>query len=143
VAGDHHAVDPGENDSDAELDALSRWIAAELGVDVPLHFTAFHPDWKMREHQPTPPATLTRARAIATGAWAALRLYRQRARSGRRQHVLPWLRNVLIGRDWYELNAWGLDAAGCCRRCGTALAGVLEPRPGSWGRRRQPVRFQP
>ncbi|HLB97695.1 MAG TPA: AmmeMemoRadiSam system radical SAM enzyme, partial [Acetobacteraceae bacterium] len=49
---------PGENDSDAELDALSRWVAAELGPDVPLHFTAFHPDWKMREHGPTPPATL-------------------------------------------------------------------------------------
>jgi pyruvate formate lyase activating enzyme len=48
---------------------------------------------------------------------------------------------MLIGRDWYELNAWALDAAGACRKCGTTLAGVLEPRPGAWGRRRQPVRF--
>jgi pyruvate formate lyase activating enzyme len=48
---------------------------------------------------------------------------------------------VLIGRDWYELNAWGLDAAGCCARCGTKPAGVFEPRPGTWGRKRQPVRF--
>ena len=56
---------PGENDSDAEIGALSAWVAAELGRDVPLHFTAFHPDWRMRDHPPTPPETLTRARAIA------------------------------------------------------------------------------
>jgi pyruvate formate lyase activating enzyme len=49
---------------------------------------------------------------------------------------------MLIGRDWYELNAWGLDASGACQKCGTRLAGVLEPRPGTWGRKRQPVRFQ-
>jgi pyruvate formate lyase activating enzyme len=58
---------PGENDSDGELDELSSWVAEELGVEVPLHFTAFHPDWKMRDRPPTPAATLTRAREIARG----------------------------------------------------------------------------
>ena len=84
---------PGENDSDAEIDALAAWFAAELGCDVPLHFTAFHPDWRMRDHPPTPPATLTRARACdRDGAWAAFCLHRQRARRGGRQHVLRRLR---------------------------------------------------
>jgi AmmeMemoRadiSam system radical SAM enzyme len=58
---------PGENDEDAEIDALSRCVAERLGLDVPLHFTAFHPDWQMVDRPPTPPATLSRARRIALG----------------------------------------------------------------------------
>src|SRR5258705_7330442 len=56
---------PGENDSDRELDAMTRWVVDKLGPDVPHHFTAFHPDYKMLDKPPTPPATLTRARRIA------------------------------------------------------------------------------
>ncbi len=133
---------PGENDSDAELNALSGWIAAELGVDVPLHFTAFHPDWRMREHQPTPPATLTRARAIAT-AHGLRYVYTGNVHDpAGGSTYCHGCETMLIGRDWYELTAWGLDATGCCQTCGTPLPGVLEPRPGTWGRKRQPVRFQ-
>jgi pyruvate formate lyase activating enzyme len=132
---------PGENDSDAELDALSRWVAAELGPDVPLHFTAFHPDWKMREHGPTPPATLTRARAIAMGHGLRYVYTGNVHDPAGGSTYCHGCGTVLIGRDWYELNAWGLDAAGCCARCGTKPAGVFEPRPGTWGRKRQPVRF--
>jgi pyruvate formate lyase activating enzyme len=133
---------PGENDSTAELDALSSWIAAELGVDVPLHFTAFHPDWKMREHGPTPPATLTRARAIAM-AHGLRYVYTGNVHDpAGGSTYCHGCGTMLIGRDWYELNAWGLDAAGGCRNCGTKLAGVLEPRPGAWGRKRQPVQFR-
>jgi pyruvate formate lyase activating enzyme len=132
---------PGENDSDAELDALSRWVAAELGPDVPLHFTAFHPDWKMREHGPTPPATLTRARAIAIGHGLRYVYTGNVHDPAGGSTYCHGCGAVLIGRDWYELNAWGLDAAGCCARCGTKPAGVFEPRPGTWGRKRQPVRF--
>jgi len=133
---------PGENDSDAELDALSRWVAAELGADVPLHFTAFHPDWKMREHGPTPPATLTRARAIAMGHGLRYVYTGNVHDPAGGSTYCHGCGAVLIGRDWYELNAWGLDAVGCCARCGTKPAGVFEPRPGTWGRKRQPVRFQ-
>jgi len=133
---------PGENDSDAELGALSSWVAAELGVDVPLHFTAFHPEWKMREHQPTPPPTLTRARAIAM-AHGLRYVYTGNVHDpAGGSTYCHGCGTLLIGRDWYDLNAWGLDAAGGCNRCGTKLAGVLEPRPGTWGRKRQPVRFQ-
>jgi pyruvate formate lyase activating enzyme len=133
---------PGENDSDAELAALSGWIAAELGPDVPLHFTAFHPDWRMREHRHTPPATLTRARAIAMSRglrYVYTGNVHDAAGGGTYCHGCGTL---LIGRDWYELGAWNLDAAGQCRSCGAAVAGVFEARPGTWGRRRQPVRLR-
>jgi pyruvate formate lyase activating enzyme len=132
---------PGENDSESEVDALSRWVAGELGADVPLHFTAFHPDWKMREHGPTPPATLTRARAIAMG-YGLRYVYTGNVHDpAGGSTYCHGCGTVLIGRDWYELNTWGLDAAGCCARCGTRPAGVFETRPGVWGRKRQPVRF--
>ena len=58
---------PTKNDSDEEIYREARWIASELGVDVPLHFTAFHPDWKLTDLPPTPAQTLTRARQIALG----------------------------------------------------------------------------
>ena len=83
---------PGHNDSDAEIDAECAWIAEHLGPDVPLHFTAFHPDFKMRDVPPTPPATLRRARRDRAAARAALRLHRQRPRPRGREHQLPRLR---------------------------------------------------
>ena len=132
---------PGENDDDAEIDALANWVAAELGRDVPLHFSAFHPDWRMREKPPTPPETLSRARAIAIGHglhYVYTGNVHDPAGGSTWCHACGAL---LIARDWYELGAWGLDARGCCRNCGTAVAGVFEPTPGNWGRKRQPVRF--
>ena len=132
---------PGENDSDVELAALSSWIAAELGPDVPLHFSAFHPDWRMRDHPPTPPATLTRARAIAMGR--GLR-YVYTGNVHDAAGGSTWCHACggrLIERDWYQLGRWGLDAAGRCKQCGTPAAGVFEAQAGNWGRRRQPVRF--
>jgi pyruvate formate lyase activating enzyme len=55
----------GENDSDQELDEMTRWVVEQLGPDVPMHFTAFHPDWRMTDKPPTPAATLTKARRVA------------------------------------------------------------------------------
>jgi len=132
---------PGENDGDAEIDALANWVAAELGTDVPLHFSAFHPDWRMREKPPTPPETLSRARAIAIGhglRYVYTGNVHDPAGGSTWCHACGAL---LIARDWYELGAWGLNARGCCRNCGTAVAGVFEPAPGNWGRKRRPVRF--
>jgi pyruvate formate lyase activating enzyme len=132
---------PGENDSDAELDAETRWIAEELGPEVPLHFTAFHPDWKMLDHPPTPPATLARARAIglANGLhYVYTGNVHDEAGGTTFCHACG---EPLIGRDWYELTAWNLDAAGRCGNCGTPCAGRFEPRPGAWGARRLPVRL--
>jgi pyruvate formate lyase activating enzyme len=132
---------PGENDSDEEIDALSQWIFRELGPDVPLHFTAFHPDWKMLDKPPTPPATLTRARRLALGN--GLR-YVYTGNVHDREGGSTYCHQCgqrLIGRDWYELTDWALNDAGACAACGAKCAGVFESQPGSWGARRVPVRL--
>ena len=132
---------PGLNDSNAELEAECRWIAEELGPDVPLHFSAYHPDWKMTDRPPTPPETLTRARRI--GLAHGLRyVYTGNVHDADGDATLcHGCGTTLIQRDWYELRAWHLDDAGRCRACGTPCAGVLEAQPGSWGSRRRPVRL--
>lgn len=130
---------PGENDSDQEIAAMSRWIAAELGPDVPLHFTAFHPDWKMLDHPPTPPGTLARARRIALHEGLRY-VYTGNVRDVEGQST--WCHqcgNLLIERDWYRLGEWNLSPDGCCGFCGTRCSGLFESRPGDWGARRQRV----
>ncbi|MCJ7556346.1 MAG: AmmeMemoRadiSam system radical SAM enzyme [Gammaproteobacteria bacterium] len=132
---------PGENDSDQELDKMTRWVVSELGPDVPMHFTAFHPDWKMLDYPPTPPATLTRARelAMANGIRYAYtgNVYDPKGQSTHCDKCQA----LLIERNGYWLDGWGLDEKGCCVDCGTALPGVFEARPGHWGNRRVPVRL--
>ena len=132
---------PGENDSDAEIDALSRWVMDDLGPDVPLHFTAFHPDWKMRDTPPTPPATLTRARRIAL-ANGLRYVYTGNVHdpAGGATHC-PGCGEVVIGRDGYTLTAWHLTDDGRCTACGTAIPGRFAGPPGRWGARRRPVRL--
>ena len=130
---------PGENDSDDELTALSQWVAKELGTTVPVHFTAFHPDFKLTDTPATPPVTLSRARRIALAAGL--------------QHV--YTGNVhdpeggatrctgcgkaVIRRDWYEILDYALDDSGRCRACGTPLAGRFEHFGKPFGARRIPV----
>jgi pyruvate formate lyase activating enzyme len=132
---------PGENDSDDELDALTRWVRAELGADVPLHFSAFHPDYRMRDKPDTPPATLARAREI--GLRNGLRhVYVGNVHDPARQSTYcPTCGERVIERDWYQLGRWRLTDAGECRACGTRLAGVFDGPPGTWGRRRLPIRL--
>jgi pyruvate formate lyase activating enzyme len=132
---------PGENDSDAELHAASRWMAENLGVDVPWHFTAFHPDWKMTDRPHTPADTLTRARRIAR-EYGLRYVYTGNVHDedGSSTYCHACGERV-IGRDWYVLTAWGLDERGCCRACGAHCTGVFEPKPGNWGARRLPVRL--
>ncbi len=132
---------PGLNDADEELDAMTRWVVERLGPDVPMHFTAFHPDWKMLDRPPTPPRTLSRARRIALGngvRYAYTGNIRDVEGQTSRCHACG---SVLIERDGYELGAWGLDPRGACAACGEPFAGVFEPRPGRWGSRRLPVRL--
>jgi pyruvate formate lyase activating enzyme len=131
---------PGENDSSAEIEALVRWVREHLGAEVPLHFTAFHPDWKMRDTPPTPPATLRMARRI--GKEQGLRYVytgniHDRAGQSTYCHACD---AVLIGRDWYELDEWNLTADGRCQTCAAPCAGVFDGRRGGWGRRRQAIR---
>jgi len=132
---------PGENDSEDEIDRMTKWVVKELGPDVPMHFTAFHPDWKMLDHPPTPPQTLIRARAIAlrNGVHYAYTGNVHDAEGG--STYCPGCGARVIQRDWYTLGEWGLDAKGCCLKCHTRIAGVFDPKPGTWGARRLPVRM--
>ena len=130
---------PGENDSLEEIDAMTTWIYKNLGPDVPLHFSAFHPDWKMQEKKNTPLSTLTRSR--------------ERALKNGLHHV--YTGNVhdevgdstycsachekIIGRDWYELIHWALNEKACCQYCEAPLVGKFDLRPGDWGNERVPV----
>ncbi len=132
---------PGLNDADAELDAMTRWVVAHLGPDVPMHFTAFHPDWKMRDRPHTPPATLSRARRIALDNGVRYAYTGNVHDSTGGSTYCHQCGKKLIGRDWYELSDWNLDA-GRCRFCATPCAGMFENRPGRWGARRQPVRLR-
>jgi pyruvate formate lyase activating enzyme len=132
---------PGLNDSDQELEDLTCWVVENLGPDVPLHFSAFHPDFRLRDRPPTPPATLRRARQIAVKNGVR---YAYVGNVHDPEADSTWCHacgTLLIGRDWYELTGWHLDSGGRCPTCGAACAGVFEPRPGDWGRRRLPVRL--
>lgn len=133
---------PGLNDSDGEIDALTRWVVDRLGPDVPIHFTAFHPDWKMTDRPPTPPATLTRARRIAM-ANGIRYAYTGNVHDPQGQSTYCHACGaLLIARDWYELGTWNLSRDGRCASCGEPCAGVFEAGPGAWGSRRLPVRIR-
>jgi pyruvate formate lyase activating enzyme len=132
---------PGENDSDEELHAAGRWVAEQLGPDVPWHFNAFHPDYRMLDKPPTPLATLERARSIAT-SYGLRYVYTGNVHDERGGSTYCHAcGETLIGRDWYVLKEWNLSDEGCCLRCGTRCAGVFEGPPGDWGPRRLPVRL--
>jgi pyruvate formate lyase activating enzyme len=130
---------PGENDSPAEIEALTAWFAERLGPRVPLHFTAFHPDWKMRDKSATARATLSAAQRIAREAGLRY-VYTGNVHDEAGQST--WCHAcgaLLIGRDWHAITSWGLTAEGRCEACGEACAGVFDGPPGAWGRERQPV----
>jgi pyruvate formate lyase activating enzyme len=133
---------PGQNDSDGEIENECRWIADKLGPDVPLHFTAFHPDYKMRGIAATPPATLQRARRIALDHGLNY-VYTGNVhdRSGGSTWC-PQCKALLIERDWYEIGTYTLTDNGHCRHCGHRIPGVFSGPAGSWGSRRVPVRIQ-
>jgi pyruvate formate lyase activating enzyme len=134
---------PGENDSDGEIDQMTQWIAQKLGPDVPLHFTAFHPDWKMLDKPRTPPATLTRARRIALANGLHF-VYTGNVHD--REGGSTWCPKCgarVIERDWYQLGNWRLTGSGACQNCGTQIPGVFAAAPGDWGARRLGVRLAP
>ena len=133
---------PGWNDSDQEIDEMTKWVVKELGPDIPHHFTAFHPDYKMMDVPPTPMETLIRARKIAMDNGIR---YAYTGNVHDEEGQSTWCHSCgqkLIGRDWYVLTAWNLDEHGNCNQCGTPCAGVFEPRPGNWGAKRIPVRLR-
>ena len=130
---------PGENDRDEEIYQMCEWIATRLGVDVPVHFTAFHPDFKMQNHSATPRKTLTRARAIAQ-SFGLRYVYtgnvHDKEGSSTYCHQCG---QILIERDWYQLGQYHLVERNQCSVCRATCSGVFAEKPGDWGSKRQPV----
>jgi pyruvate formate lyase activating enzyme len=132
-------VIPGENDSDAEIEEMTQWVVENLGPDVPMHFIAFFPDWKMLDTPPTPPEALKRARRIAIKngvRYAYTGNVWDREGSSTSCYDCGQL---LIGRDWYAITEWTIMEDGRCPNCGTLCAGVFEGRPEMGGIGRMPV----
>jgi pyruvate formate lyase activating enzyme len=130
---------PDENDSEAEIEEMTQWVFEHLGPDIPMHFSAFHPDFRMLDKQATPRATLLRARDIAlkngirhvfTG-----NIHDKESQSS----YCHSCGALLIGRDWYELSDWTLTQDGRCQNCKSEIAGHFSPEPGTWGSRRQTI----
>jgi pyruvate formate lyase activating enzyme len=132
---------PWLNDSEGELERLTSWVVENLGADVPLHFTAFHPDFRMLDRPPTPPATLRMARRIARKNGVRYAYVGNVHDPEADSTHCPSCGALLIGRDWYELTAWHLRGNEC-PGCGSVCPGVFEPAPGGWGARRVPLRLR-
>ncbi|BAO44643.1 AmmeMemoRadiSam system radical SAM enzyme [Thiolapillus brandeum] len=130
---------PGHNDTEDEMKRMIEWILEELGEDVPLHFSAFHPDYKMRDVPPTSPEALAHARNLAI-SFGLHYVYTGNVHDSRGGSTwCPQCGELLIERDWYVLGKWGLDEKACCRSCGTRIPGVFEEAPGDWGAKRLPI----
>lgn len=131
---------PEENDSSEELKAMCDWIVTNLGEEVPVHFTAFHPDFKLMHRPSTPPSTLIRAREIAINAGIKY-AYTGNVNDVERQSTYcPNCSILLIERDWFQLGKYNIKN-GCCNKCGTKINGVFENKKGNWGRKRLPISF--
>lgn len=131
---------PGENDSEEETKQMCDWIVSNVGPDVPIHFTAFHPDFKMLEKQNTPHETLIRAREIALAAGIHYAYCGNVNDAQRGSTYCHGCGELVIERDWFDIGKYGL-AKNRCAKCGTVIPGVFEDRAGTWGRKRQPVRI--
>src|SRR5690606_37443242 len=132
---------PDHNDSDAEIAAECAWLAEHLGPDVPLHFSAFHPDFKMRDVPPTPPETLRRARRIALDHGLRY-VYTGNVHDQEGQTTTcPGCGEAVVVRDWYQMVRYDLTDRGACAHCGAQLPGVYDGPAGTWGSRRLPGRL--
>lgn len=132
---------PGENDSEIELAAMTRWIADHLGPDVPLHFSAFHPDYKLMNHPPTTHQSLLKAKRIAQGNGLNYVYLGNVHDPENASTSCPSCSKNLIGRTGYTITAWHLDAKGRCDSCRQSLPGILEPTHGTWGNRYERIRI--
>lgn len=130
---------PGLNDSSEELDRMTTWVVDHLGPDVPMHFSAFHPDFRMLDRPPTPKATLQRARSIALGNGVRY-AYTGNVHDREGQSTsCPGCGQLVIERDGYVIGAYELDDTGGCLACGTPIPGRFAGPAGRWGSRRLPV----
>ena len=133
-------VIPRANDSPEEIERMCGWIVEELGPEVPLHFSAFHPDFRMTDRERTPPETLWRARDIATKAGLRYVYMGNISHAESQSTCCPGCGGVLIERTGYELGSYGVEG-NCCRHCGNQVSGRFDRQAGTWGSRRQPIRI--
>ena len=132
---------PGRNDDDTEIDALTRWVADELGPDVPVHFSAFHPSFKMTDVPCTPKATLARARHIAQGNGLRY-VYTGNVHDPQGGTTYcPNCSAAVVERDGYVIHTYALSDDGHCQRCDTQIPGRYAGPAGTRGARRVPVRL--
>ncbi|MEM7011782.1 MAG: AmmeMemoRadiSam system radical SAM enzyme, partial [Verrucomicrobiota bacterium] len=133
-------VIPDENDSDLEFGNMCEWILENLGDDVPVHFSAFHPDFKLTHRPRTPHSTLERAREIALQRGIKFAYIGNVVDVDRESTTCPSCQQLLIERDRYEIGRFAIrDSA--CSNCGEPIPGVFENQPGAWGRRRIPIQI--
>ena len=133
-------VIPQANDGDDEFRRMCDWMLDEIGDDVPIHFTAFHPDFRLRDRERTPLETLLRAYEIARRAGLKYVYVGNVNDLTHQSTYCPSCHEVVIERDWYQLGRYQLDG-NKCQKCGTLVNGYFEASPGDWGRKRQPVRI--
>ncbi len=131
---------PGENDSQEETKAMCQWILDNVGDEVPIHFTAFHPDFKMMDKPRTPHETLIEARQIALDMGIKYAYVGNVYDKERESTYCPGCGKMLIERDWHDLGEYHL-VGNWCESCGTKIPGVFEDKPGNWGRKRVPLRI--
>lgn len=132
---------PGENDSAQEIDNMTKWIMTNLGPNVPLHFTAFHPDWKMMDKPPTPPATLTMAREIGLKNGLHYVYTGNVHDSLGGSTYCTGCQQCIVKRDWYNILEYNLTDDGKCKNCQTQCHGVFAGPHGNWGAKRRPIRL--
>jgi pyruvate formate lyase activating enzyme len=131
---------PGENDSADETKKMCDWIVKELGTDVPVHFTAFHPDFRLTDRPNTPPPTLMRAWRIALEAgikYVYTGNINDKATQSTYCHAC---KNLVIERDWYNIGEYKMNG-NCCGHCGEVIPGHFDKLDGIWGRKRMSVHF--
>ncbi|MDA0285548.1 MAG: AmmeMemoRadiSam system radical SAM enzyme, partial [Planctomycetota bacterium] len=129
---------PDANDKPDEIRRMAEWVLDAVGDDVPVHFSAFHPDFRMMDRPNTPHDTLILARDLAMQV-GLKHVYVGNVNDVERQSTYcPNCQNLLVERNWYALGVYALDG-NQCRNCGATISGKYEVRPGNWGRKRQPV----
>lgn len=131
---------PEENDSEEEIARMCDWIVENLGTDVPVHFTAFHPDFKLMNRPGTPPETLRRARRQALDAGIRFVYTGNVDDLANQSTFCPGCQSMVIERNWYELGKYRIRD-GQCMECGYQIPGCFQNKKGDWGRKRLPVSF--
>jgi AmmeMemoRadiSam system radical SAM enzyme len=131
---------PQANDSSDELKRMCDWIFDHLGPEVPVHFTAFHPDFRLRDRCGTPAETLFAAHDIATQRGLRYVYVGNLSDRDRQTTHCPQCRESLIVRASYEILRYAIRD-GRCGKCGAAIAGRFDNEAGDWGSRRQGVRI--